>query len=60
MLGLGALDDELLAVASDDFEGQDVELRVDQVQELFDVSEQFLADPFACAVDAELDSRRAV
>ena len=38
----------------------DVELRVDQVKEFLDVSQELLADALACAVDAELDPRSAV
>ena len=59
LLGFRALDHELLAVAPDHAERVDVQLRIDQVEELLHVPQQFLTDALAGAVDAELHARRA-
>jgi hypothetical protein len=59
LLALRPLDDELLAVGSDDLVRVGVHAQVYQVEELFDVAQQLLRDALAGGIDAALDPRGA-
>lgn len=60
LLALVTLQHDLLHVDADLPHALALELHVDEVQELLDVSQQFLRDAFACAVDGHLEVGAAV
>ena len=52
--------DKFLAVAAYDLVGLNSQFEEQQLEELFNVAEQFLADALACTVYAQLHPRGAV